>query len=159
MRFGKRIFCLILCAAMLGIFGIPALAADSGEAYTLKVNDAVLDTSDLPRPPYSEGDTVMVPLRKTAEALGYEVEWVSQTREIRVGDSIQTAVLRGGSQTVNFIGKLRVIDLSREVSLDEKAIITQGRTYVSLDFFTCFFNDVSAESGVVSISPQMAYLD
>lgn len=100
-----------------------------------------------------------MPLRKAAEALGYTVTWVGKTQEIQVEDSIQRAVLTNGAQSAAFHGKLQVVDLSRQVALPVAAVIFDGRTYVPLAFFSEFFDDVSLESGVVSISPQMCHLD
>ena len=102
----------------------------------------------------------MVPLRAVAEALGYKVSYNEATGEITVDDDcIQAATLKNGSANVTFSGHLQVIDMSREVELPVKVTIIGGHTYVPADFFVEFFNEVKVENGVVTIAPQMAYID
>ncbi|MCI6842990.1 MAG: copper amine oxidase N-terminal domain-containing protein, partial [Clostridiales bacterium] len=74
-------------------------------------------------------------------------------------DCIQAATLKNGSANVTFSGHLQVIDMSREVELPVKVTIIGGHTYVPADFFVEFFNEVKIENGVVTIAPQMAYID
>ena len=68
-----------LIALALSLASLPALAEAEAEAveetksFSLLVNGNELTLDDLPAEPYIEGETVMVPLRKIAEALGYNV--------------------------------------------------------------------------------------
>ena len=119
-----------------------------------------LDLSALPCDPYYDGEHMMVPLRAVAEALGYKVGYNEATGEITVDDDyIQAATLKNGSASVTFKGHLQVIDMSRETELPVKVTIIGGYTYVPADFFVEFFNEVKIENGVVTIAPQMAYID
>jgi len=154
----KRILCGLLCLLALTALTLPALAADS-KAYTITVSGRAVDTSGLPCAAYRQGDVTMVPLRAIAEALGYDVEWVSKTREITVDDSIQQAVLKSGSSAAHFNGKLQVINLSRDEELSSPAVILQGHTYVPLEFFQNFFNDTAVSGTAITVSPSVCYLD
>ena len=69
-----------LIALALSLASLPALAAaeaaeavEETKSFSLLVNGNELTLDDLPAEPYIEGETVMVPLRKIAEALGYNV--------------------------------------------------------------------------------------
>lgn len=134
----------------------------SGNNYAVSVgtDEKRLDLSALPCDPYYDGEYMMVPLRAVAEALGYKVSYNEATGEITVDDDcIQAATLKNGSANVTFSGHLQVIDMSREVELPVKVTIIGGHTYVPADFFVEFFNEVKIENGVVTIAPQMAYID
>lgn len=68
----KKLLSAVLAAIALISAAVPAFAAEAdAQPYTIVVNEQVLDLSDLPCAPYRKGDTVMVPLRKIGEALGY----------------------------------------------------------------------------------------
>ena len=101
----------------------------------------------------------MIPLRKTAEALGYRVEWDAETGNIIVDDDyIQGALLHSGTAKAVFTGHLKVIDMSREVENSAETVIYDGCTYVPADFFEEFFNDVAVDGMNISVSPSMAEL-
>lgn len=116
-----------------------------------------LDLSALPSAPFYDGETLMVPLRAVAEALGYTVGWDAETGAITVDDDyIQYAVLKNGSALAAFTGRLQVIDMSREVENAAKTVILDGRTYVPAEFFTEFFNDVTLTEEGLFIAPGTA---
>ena len=147
----KKYISIILAAA--------AVLAD-GTAYTLTVNGAVIDLSDLPRAIYEIDGHIMIPLRKTAEALGYRVEWDAETGNITVDDDyIQGAHLHSGTTKAVFTGHLKVIDMSREVENSAETVIYDGYTYVPAEFFEEFFNYVAVDGMNISVSPSMAELD
>lgn len=117
---------IILTAAVVLVSAAAALA--DGTAYTLTVNGAVIDLSDLPRAIYESDGHIMVPLRKTAEALGYRVEWDAETGNITVDDDyIQGAHLHSGTTKAVFTGHLKVIDMSREAENSAETVIYDGR--------------------------------
>ena len=160
----SKLRAVILAAITLISLSAPAFAAeaDTTEApltYTIIVGEQTLDLSDLPRVPYKEGDTMMVPLRKVAEALGYRVGWDSETGAITVEDTyVQKATLFHGTERVVFEGKLQIIDMSREIDNSVKTIIHNGYTYVPLEFFDAFFNDTAIEGTTITIGPSMSEL-
>lgn len=145
----------ILCALCLLALTLTALASPAA----LTVGGKAVDTSGLPRQVYVHNGTVMVPFRKTAQALGYAVSWNDRLHCAQAEDGIQSVRVSDGSAAANWTGKLTVINLTRQTDLAEKAVIVQGVTYVPAALFEGFFNDVTVKGGAVDISPQMAYLD
>lgn len=158
----KKLFSLLLSSAVVLSLCLPAAASASPAqgAYTISVNGSALDLSALPTPPYQEGDVIMVPLRMVGEALGYQVDWDPASGDITIDDLyIQRAVLRPGSASAEFQGRLSAIDLSRTVENEAPTAVHSGRTYVPLSFFTEFLNDAAADGTSISISPSMVELD
>lgn len=160
----KRFLAAALAIMVLLSVGVTALAAETDAAksapdYTVIVGDRPLELADLTYTPYPEGDTLMVPLRKIAEALGYQVNWDPETGAITVEDAyIQKAILYGGTETVVFEGKLQIINMSREIENAVETTIHNGYTYVPLEFFQEFWNDTTVEGGQITIAPSMAEL-
>ena len=153
----KILTCLL---ALMTVFSlcIPTFAAEdtTTETYTITVNGQTADLSNLPISPYKEGDTVMVPLRKIGEALGYTVNWNPETRVITIEDCyVQKASLTDGSAFVTFESKLKVIDMSREIENAVPTVVRSGCTYVPFEFFREFFNDVSIDGTIITIAPTM----
>ena len=156
----KKLISIMLAAAVI-LLSAAAVFAD-GTAYTLTVNGAEIDLSDLPRARaiYESDGHIMIPLRKTAEALGYRVEWDAETGNITVDDDyIQGAHLHSGMAKAVFTGHLNVIDMSREAENSAETVIYDGYTYVPTEFFEEFFNDVTVDGMNISVSPSMAELD
>lgn len=157
----KKFLASVLALMMLFSLCIPAFATEDiqNEAYTIIVNDQPIDLSDLPLTPYKEGDTMMVPLRKIGEALGYKVSWNPETGAITIDDDyIQKATLVSGTATVVFEGKLQVINMSREIENTVPTVIHNGYTYVPLEFFQEFFNDTAIEDATITIAPSKSEL-
>lgn len=152
----KKFLANVFILMMFLLLYIPVFAAEGSpnEAYTIIVNDQPLDLKDPIFAPYEEGNTIMVPLRKIGEALGYTVSWDSETGEITIDDDyIQKATLVNRSATVIFEGKLQVIDMSREIENAVPTMIHDGHTYVPLEFFQEFFNDTVIEGAIIKIAP------
>lgn len=160
----KLIAAVLLFAGVLSL--ILPLSAEVGDptenpAFTIVVGleKEELSTSDLPCLPYYDGNSLMVPLRKISEALGYKVDWNAQTGAITIEDEyIQKATLYNGTENVIFEGKLKVINMSREIENEAKTAVHNGVAYVPLAFFKEFLNDTSINETVISISPSMAEL-
>ena len=53
---------------------------------------------------------------------------------------------------------LKVIDISREIEMEQKAVIYDGCTYVPLSFFKEFINDADIEDSLITVAPGMAEL-
>ena len=84
----KKFLAGILAAISLISMKIPAYAAEvntpeAAPAYTILVGEQPLDLRDLPYAPYKEGSTVMVPLRKIAEALGFRLAGIPIPVQLR----------------------------------------------------------------------------
>lgn len=161
----KRILTGFLAAVALISLSAAAFAEDidmteAAPNYTISVGEQALDLSDLPQLPYEEGNTIMVPLRKIAEALGYQVGWESETGAITIEDSyVQKATLYSGTEKAVFEGKLQIIDMSREIDNSEKTVIHSGYTYVPLEFFKEFFNDITIDGTGITVSPSVCELN
>lgn len=157
----KKILALILSLTVAHSLCVPAFAAETApnETYTITVNDQILDISALPLAPYKEGGTVMVPLRKIGETLGYKVDWSPETKAITVEDTyIQKATLFDGTAAVIFEGKLQIINMSRKIENALPTVTHNGYTYVPLEFFQEFFNDTAIDGTAITIAPSKSEL-
>ena len=160
----KKFFAAILTIAAVFSFGISAFAAETSRedektVYSIVVREQEIDLSDLPIVPYREGDTVMVPLRKIGEALGYTVGWDVESGAITMEDNyIQKATLYNGTAAVVFEGKLNVIDMSRNIENEVQTVVCNGYTYVPLEFFQEFFNDTTIDGSIITIAPSKSEL-
>lgn len=157
-------FCVIFMILLSSVSEAaePLLISPAPEkaSIVLRVTDKDLDIRTLPKAPYAEGNTYMVPLRMVGEALGYTVSWDEETGAITVEDAYtQIATLYEGTKNVSVKGKLKVIDLSRDIENAQETVIFDGVTYVPMEFFDEFFNHSSYTDGVIEIAPNMAYLD
>lgn len=130
----------------------PAFAVDP--EFDLTVNDQDLGKCDLP---YYDGDTLMVPLRKISEALGYKVGWDAETGAITIEDAnTQKATLFSRTKEVDIKGKLNIIDLSRKIENVKETVIKNGCTFVPVDFFKEFMNDVTVDGTKITVAAQKA---
>ena len=150
---------LVVFAPCTSAFAAEIAMQEMTESYTIIVNEQMLDFADLPTAPYKEGDTMMVPLRRIGEALGYQVDWDLETKAATIEDRyIQKATLFTGSAVVVFQGKLQIIDMSREIENALPTVIHDGTMYVPLEFFEEFFNDIKREDRIVTITPSTSEL-
>ena len=96
------------------------LILSSGASYSAADKyDYTVNGSEISAQPYYSGDVLMVPAIETTEALGYINEYdASLGRLIIDDDYIQKAVLFKGSDEAFFDGRLKVIDMTRENSLN-----------------------------------------
>ncbi|WP_145333042.1 copper amine oxidase N-terminal domain-containing protein [Paenibacillus xylanexedens] len=148
--------CVVTVAGALYASATKVSAAASAPAYTLTVNGKEIQTSKTELMPFEHKGTVLVPLRATAESLGYEVSWIAADKAIRVEDRIQSVIVKDGSTLAKFTGKLKVINLTQDVELPVPVLSKKGVTYVPASFFEPFFNEVVVKEGSVSISAQMS---
>lgn len=161
MKRERRILALALALTLLLGLSVAALAAEETKELTLQVGTegTAVSLDGLPVQPYWEGETLMVPLRKIGEALGYRVDWDRSTGALTMDDgTVQRVALLDGSAKAVFTGELKVINMSREVELTAPVTVHNGYTFVPLALFEEFFNDVSQENGVISVSPRMSEL-
>ena len=160
----KNVITAVLSIAIVFSLGTSVFAAetsqtDESEVYAIVVNEQILNLDDLPIAPYREGDTIMVPLRKIGEALGYTVGWDAESGAITMEDNyIQKATLYHGTAAAVFDGKLKVIDMSRKIENTVQTMVHNGYTYVPLEFFQEFFNDTAVDGNTITIAPSMSEL-
>ena len=128
-------------------------------AWKVFVNQKELEF-DSSEAPFIEGNTLMIPVYKTAEALGYKVSFDETSETVTINDDyIQKATLTNGSDTAVFEKHLKVIDMSREITLAVPMKIIGGCAYVPSDFFIEFFNDVIVGEDTIEIAPNMNEFD
>ena len=72
---------------------------------------------------------------------------------------IQKATLFNKTNNVEFEGKLQLIDMSRTVEIAIATVIHDGYTYVPLEFFEEFLNDITVDGNSVVISPSKAEIN
>lgn len=128
------------------------------EALTgLVVNGKSVDTSNLPKAFYQENGTAMVPAAVVCDMLGYVYEWDAEGGTLTIEDSVQKAVLTSGRRDVEFIGKLKIIDLSGTLEFGAAMAVIDGTAYVPAALFEVFFNEVVVTDEGVSISEVRYY--
>lgn len=159
----------ILVSASLCMIPVAGMAADSTPvtgsttsvatyaAYHLLVQGRAVDTSDLPAPAHNKDGVVMVPLRRTAEALGYTVAWDQNTKQTKVDMSIAYMYFAPKMKDYERIGKLRNININHMYEFGASPELIEGVLYVPAEVFTAFYNDVSIAGNEVSILPQVSY--
>ncbi|PYE47211.1 copper amine oxidase N-terminal domain-containing protein [Paenibacillus barcinonensis] len=148
--------CVVSVAGSLYASAAKVSAAASTPEYSLTVNGRVVEVKRAERMPFEQKGTVMVPLRATAEALGYKVSWIAAEKAVKVDESIQFAMVKEGSMQVQYTGKLKIINLSQDVELPAAVQSIKGVMYVPVTFFEPFFNEIIVNEGNVSISAQSA---
>ena len=126
----------LLCAVAVALLPLSALACaaepastaaavppavtvktgETGEALkncVIYVENRKLDTAGLPAPAFKKGRTVLLPLRKVADALGYTLTWLPEKRTARMDMSIASMDFQDGVSTYRRRGKLQIIDLDQ----------------------------------------------
>lgn len=158
---------IIVSAPVVGTAADPAAqpivtishtSIDSYTAYHLVVNGKALTTTDLPAPAHNKNGIVMVPLRRTAEALGYTVTWDEALQRTRLDMSIASMEFYPEMKDYERLGKLKHINLNHLYDFKAQPEFIEGVLYVPADVFTAFLNDVTVEGNTVSIAPQVSYL-
>lgn len=125
---------------LVGLMAVPAMAADA-DALT----DDTMVISPAPTTGYQQtiqvdgqktdiNSCVMVPLRALGEKLGFTVTWADG--EVKLDNQEIYTVVRPGD-TVYFITTSHedMVGMSSPISYDAVPYISNGTTYVSLDFF------------------------
>lgn len=128
-------------------------------SYHIMVSGKPLNAAGLAAPAYSADGVIMVPLRRTAEQLGYTVTWDDTEQAARVDMSIAFMYFYPGSDWYYRIGTLKTIGLNASYQYGVGPFITDGRIYVPAKVFEAFFNDVAVSDSNASIAPQMAHID
>lgn len=87
--------------------------------------------------PFYQDGTLMLPLNKVGEALGYVSKWNEETRAITIENSVTKATLFAGSNKVTFEGEMNNV-----VENSQDTVIVNSRTFVPAEFFEEFGNTV-----------------
>ena len=90
-----------------------------------KINIIVEDVIiDAPNAYINEAGNVMVPVRATSEALGYEVSWNNDEKTVQIGSDISFKI---SETNYSAAGTL--------ITLEEASVLKDSRTFVPLNFF------------------------
>ncbi|MCH3949848.1 MAG: copper amine oxidase N-terminal domain-containing protein [Acidaminococcus sp.] len=125
---------------------------------SLYVEGKKLDTTGLPAAALKQNKTVLIPLRKVSDALGYTLTWIPEKTTARMDMSIASMDFKNGVNEYKRQGKLKAINLDQTFKYDAAPEIINGVTYVPADVFGAFFNDVSVADKTVKITVQKAEL-
>lgn len=128
---------------------------DAGTAYHFAVNGKPVETT---ANAYENDGVMMLPLRAIGEALGYKVMWIPETDDIVMENSIQKVVLHNASATAQFTWKLTSVSYTGAIELETEAVVHSGVTFVPASLFELFFNDISVDGTLISVSPSMSVL-
>ena len=136
---------VIIAAAAAMALSATAFAADNF-AYSLKIDGKATDTDVM----------VLVPLRETAEKLGFKVLW-NNDGTILVDDGIMHSYITIGKN--DYMVSTSVDDLvgtSAPFSLSGAPVISGGKTYVPVEFFRPLMGNsddiIKTDGSVISIS-------
>lgn len=122
----KRIFQLFIILCLLsGSFFVQAQAASS---ITVKVDGKVIDFPDA-KPYVNSDNRAMVPVRFVAEALGCDVYWEVEGKNV-------VTIHKGGNRINLKIGEGKATYNGTVRTFDTSAIILAGRTFVPLRFIS-----------------------
>lgn len=159
-----------LCAATIMIAAIPAYAAGTHNAlispkpaviakkeaqtvqYTLKINDKDVDLKN--HGTVIINDKVMIPLRITAEALGFTVTWDGKKQAVHMDNGLMQTDLTIGKDNY-FAYSSKALGMTAPQSLGAAPTIIKGSVYVPVDFYKIIFhnpNCVTIKDKVISIS-------
>ena len=116
----------ICIAALITIFS--AIGANAQTPVDLKVNESIVKMDS---EPFIENGYTLVPLRRTAEALGLKVEWNKNSRSAVVSDTKNTAQIFTGTNTA--------IVNSTKKAMPQKSLLINGKAYMGVRFLAdCF---------------------
>lgn len=124
----KKLNTLILVILIMVFIAAPTTA--EGSSIKICVNGTFL-YSDMD--PVMDSGSVFVPIRFISEELGFEVEYLEETKTVHI--------IKGDKNIAITIGSnIAVVD-GNEVSLDVKPFVKKGRTFVSLGFISEGFGE------------------
>ena len=136
---------VIIAAAAAMALSATAFASDES-AYSLKIDGKATDTDVL----------VLVPLRETAENLGFKVLW-NNDGTILIDDGVMHSYITIGKN--DYIVSTSVDDMvgtSAPFSLSSAPIISGGKTYVPVEFFRPLMGNsddiIKTDGSVISIN-------
>lgn len=144
----KKVFCVLgLSVALWGVSMQPAFAEEwqgivvNGEPINMEQYDV-----------FTNEDQVIVPLRPTAEALGFQVVWDSETNTILLDDqSVKTQLTIG--QDAYYKQSSQMIGLTQAMALNYAPTIINDRVYVPLKLYDLLLSNQATrvEDAVVYI--------
>ncbi|MBE3595901.1 MAG: phosphate/phosphite/phosphonate ABC transporter substrate-binding protein [Hydrogenibacillus sp.] len=134
-RFG--VFLLSLFMIFAGLVSFSGTAGAAPLTLIVNGNDVTVDSA-----PYLKDGRTMVPIKFVSDALGYKIEWLGASKEVKITKGNQTLWLKIGSKTMYADAQKK-----RAVALDTAPEIKDGRTMVPARAIT------EAFGGTVSWEP------
>lgn len=137
----KKVFASVM-ALFLILSAVPVFAEEA--PIQVKVQDAVVAFPDAQ--PFMQDDEVMLPVYFVFEALGHEVIWNDDTKEVTILGETGTIQFKPGENHATMDGVVH--------SFGAASFIQKNRTYVPLSFIheLTHYTAVWDEEGVVSLS-------
>lgn len=142
----KKLFKPVIIAAAAAMALSATAFASDDSAYSLKIDGKATDTDVL----------VLVPLRETAENLGFKVLW-NNDGTILIDDGVMHSYITIGKN--DYIVSTSVDDMvgtSAPFSLSSAPIISGGKTYVPVEFFRPLMGNsddiIKTDGSVISIN-------
>lgn len=157
----KRFYTSVLCFAVILSISIaaapPAFAATASvqkkasikEAvstpqklsiayYTLQVNGQDIDLAGINI--YTKGTTILVPLRKSAEALGFTLTWNPKTKSTELDNGTIKTSITVGSNAYAYTSS-NAIGISEPIMLGSAPIMIGGNTYIPITLYNILYNN------------------
>ena len=106
--------------------------------YTVQVNgqDLDLDGTNI----YTKGTTILVPLRKSAEALGFTLTWNPTTKSTDLDNGTIKTSITVGSNSYAYTSS-KAIGMSAPTTLGSAPMIIGGNTYIPVTLYNILYND------------------
>lgn len=116
------------------------------------INNKVLELGELK--PFVRNGNIMVPLRKTAEALGFTVIWDEENYTAHIDNNKCKTDFQIGFDSY-FKASSQAIGLTQAVPLGTSPMLVNGSTYVPVKVFAMLFSypdSVNVDDGTLSIT-------
>lgn len=122
----KKVLSFVMVIIIL--LGITSTTVYAENIFKIMINGKELNISkEMGYPFINEDSRTMVPFRVLLEGMGYTVEWNAKTRTI-------TIPTENGGKVVLQIDSNKVQTSKETITMDTKAVIINGRTYVPIRF-------------------------
>ena len=104
--------------------------------YTLQVNGQDLDLEGTNI--YTKGTTILIPLRKSAEALGFTLTWNPKTKSTELNNGTIKTNITVGSNSYAYTSSKAI---SEPITLGSAPMIIGGNTYIPITLYNILYND------------------
>lgn len=155
----KKTMCVLLsCAAVFAASSAcfaesePMLISPAPAAYEVSADGKVIDFGK--DAPFEENGTVMVPVRKTAEALGFTVTWDGEHKGVKLDNGEVNTIIYIGTDSY-YMASSTAIGMSAPESLGAAPVLKASVTYAPASLFGvlyCNENAVRVDDNRIFIS-------
>lgn len=123
----KKILKRLSLVFILSVFILNTVSANENKDIKLIVNGFKIDTEEKP---FIENGRTLVPVRVISENLGYKVNWVEKTNQVKITKDGQVVTLTVGDRNV----EVRKGDIITDGEIDVSPKIVKDRVFVPLRF-------------------------